>query len=400
MRALISTIEPVDGGVPSKLHWLVSELISLGIRPIIAWYAPWSRDPQLSVPSFALLSGRQPGQRRQDVWGLHQGHAIGCWLPELEFTHFLPGTHWQRLIRSADLHLAVTGNPLCAHRFLQARVPFLAWIGSDWEGDRRDRVNRFPLPRRLLDQAINAPMLRRMERHVLTAPQGRLLTISHATAHRLERLGGRPPAGVLYRPPEPCFLPDSACTAAWRLGFSGRYADPRKQLHLLLDAVHLLCQQGHPVQLELTGEAHVPASIRRAIQDRGLSNCVVCHPHLSLEDLAAVIQHWDLFVIPSAQEGLCIAALEAMACGVPVVSTRCGGPADFVIPNHTGSLVPHEAPAMAAAIADICRSRQRRSRLSQGALHWIRTHADQHESQRRFRAHLLATFPVLHDQSF
>ena len=61
------------------------------------------------------------------------------------------------------------------------------------------------------------------------------------------------------------------------------------------------------------------------------------------------MQRWDLFVIPSHQEGLCISALEAMACGVPVVSTRCGGPEDFVLPDRTGLLVPHQAPALAAA---------------------------------------------------
>ncbi|MFM7315176.1 MAG: glycosyltransferase family 4 protein, partial [Cyanobium sp.] len=387
------TIQPVDGGVPSKLRWLTQELVQLGIMPILAWYEPWSRAPLLSVPSFALLSGRRPSQRLDCIWQRYEGHAIGCWLPELEFTHFLPGRHWQQLIRSVDLHLAVTGNPLCAYRFVGARVPFLAWIGSDWQGDRQDRVRRFPRHRRWLDRGVNAPILRKLERRVLRAPGGQMLTISKATALTLESLSGRPVAGVLYRPPDLCFRPEPRGPHPWRIGFSGRYSDPRKQLNLLLDAVVQLRAQGCPVTLELTGEAEPDAAIRSAISHRGLASAVRCHPSLSIEELAAVISGWDLFVIPSSQEGLCIAALEAMACAVPVVSTHCGGPEDFVIPDQTGLLVPHDPCALARAIAAICSDRQRRALLSTGALSWIEAHASQAESQRRLHGHLRAAFP-------
>ena len=47
-------------------------------------------------------------------------------------------------------------------------------------------------------------------------------------------------------------------------------------------------------------------------------------------------QSLDVFAITSYQEGLGISGLEAMACGVPVVSTRCGGPEDFVENGVTG----------------------------------------------------------------
>lgn len=393
MRALISTIEPVDGGVPSKLRWLLGELLVLGITPVLAWYEPWSRSPRLSVPAHALLSGRFPGSTSRLIWEQHEGHGIGCWLPELEFTHYLPGRHWRDLIRSSELHIAVTGNPLCAHRFVSADLPFLAWIGSDWQGDRQERVRRFPLPRRLLDQGINGPLLRRMERRVLQSPRARLLTISQVTAGTLERLGGRPPAGVLYRPPDACFQPEPRRTIPWRLGFSGRTSDPRKRLSLLLDVLALLLQQGHPAALELTGDPGPDRATEAAIAHRGLEHAVRFHGHLSIEDLAAVMQQWDLFVIPSSQEGLCIAGLEAMACGVPVVSTRCGGPTDYVIPDQTGTLVDADPVAMAAAIATICSHREQRARLSEGALAWIQGHAHQQESRRRLRWHLRQAFP-------
>ncbi len=401
LRALISTIQPDSGGVPAKLRWVLAELQQLGIEPVVAWYEPWSLQPRLSVPLHRLGTGRRPGQLRRPVSAASetiQGHGIGSWLPELEFTHYLPGRHWQRLITGADLHLAVTGNPLCAHRFLPFGVPFLAWIGTPWHGDRVDRVRRFPWHRRLLDATVNGPVLRAMERRVLRAPQGQLLTISRHTAAELEALSGRAPAGVLHLPPDPnLFRSRSGARQPWLLGFAGRYSDPRKQILLLLDAVARLRQQGQPVQLELAGEPHGGQLLAAALADRGLQGVVHCHPYLTAGQLAAALQRWDLFVIPSHQEGFCIAALEAMACGVPVLSTRCGGPEDFVLPGSTGALVEADAAAMAAAITAICASPAHRQRLSAGALAWVARHADPTAARRAFRGHLKAIYPHLPD---
>ena len=62
-RALISTIQPFDGGVPAKLRWVIRQLHDLGITPVVAWYEPWSRSPSLSVPLHALATGRRPSAR-------------------------------------------------------------------------------------------------------------------------------------------------------------------------------------------------------------------------------------------------------------------------------------------------------------------------------------------------
>jgi len=186
MRALISTIRPGVGGVSSKLAWLVAELRHLNIEPRLAWYEPWSCTPELSLPAtrlpLALWCGQRPGQRAMQLPDGWQGEAIGAWLPELEFTHYLGGRGWRRLAAAADLHLAVTGNPLCAARLSLLGHPFLAWVGSDWQGDRSDRVARFPLHRRGLDRLLNAPVLRHLERRALRDPAGRILSISAATA--------------------------------------------------------------------------------------------------------------------------------------------------------------------------------------------------------------------------
>ncbi len=393
-RALISTIEPVDGGVPAMTRCITGMLEDMDIEPVFAWYAPWSSHPRLSVPLHAVLGGRRPGAMARRVYGDHEGHGLGAWLPELEFTHYLPRRAWRELVASCDLHLSVTGNPLCATPFARLGIPFLAWVATPWQADRVDRVRRFSRPRRLLDGVLNGPVLRRLERQVLRAPRGRILALSSYTASALESIAGRPMDGVLRMPVNPSlFHPASGRTVPWRVGFAGRYADPRKRITLLLEAVAQLAAAGRPVQLVLAGEQDVHL-LHDRLAAMGLGDQVECLPCLPPAPLAEVLQTLDLFVIPSHQEGLCIAALEAMACGVPVVSTRCGGPEDYVIEGRTGQLVASEPAAMAAAIGAICGERNRRDALSAGALAWVREQASPTAARRTFQAHLEAITPA------
>jgi len=393
-KALISTIEPVDGGVPTMTRWVVDLLQELDIDPMFAWYEPWSKHPTLSVPIHAIINGRRPSKVSCKVYEGYQGYGIGAWLPELEFTHYLPRRPWRELISECDLHLAVTGSPLCATPFARMGIPFLAWVATPWEVDRTDRVKEFPLPRKLLDKWFNGPVLRHLEREILRSPGGRILALSRYTANGLEAIAQRPMDGIMLMPVDPLqFYPDPERTTPWKVGFSGRYGDPRKNINLLLKAVTILSGRGHPIRLELVGEQDT-AKLRQRLASMGIEHLVHCHPHLPPASLAPILQTWDLFVIPSHQEGLCIAALEAMACGVPVVSTRCGGPEQYVLSDLTGQLTGSDSSELAAAILRICDNRDRRQQLSAGAFSWVCSHASPEVSRGIFRRHLLELFPL------
>ena len=74
-------------------------------------------------------------------------------------------------------------------------------------------------------------------------------------------------------------------------------------------------------------------------------------PPLPHPALAERLRSADVFVLPSLEEGLVRAALEAMACGLPVVITPNTGLGDFVEPNVNGEIVPtRDANAIADAI--------------------------------------------------
>ena len=392
-KALISTIEPIDGGVPTMTLCMAQILLDLGIEPVFAWYEPWSRQPSLSVPLHGLPSGRQPGLVRRLVYEGHQGHGLGAWLPELEFTHYLPRRHWRSLIDGCRFHLSVTGNPLCAAPYARLGLPFLAWVATPWEADRNQRVRGFSWPRRLLDRGLNGPVLRRLERQILRAPEGRILALSPYTSRALEAIAGRPMAGVLLMPVDrSIFSPAPDCVQPWKVGFAGRYADPRKNIELLLDAVQILVAAGRPVQLDLVGEMDTSV-LQTQLQQRGLADITRCLPTLNRHDLAQVMQGFDVFVIPSHQEGLCIAALEAMACGVPVISTRCGGPEDYVSPGVNGDLVDSDPVSMAAAITSMCIDRAHRQACGAAAAVWIETNASLNAARQIVREQLAAMDP-------
>jgi glycosyltransferase involved in cell wall biosynthesis len=96
------------------------------------------------------------------------------------------------------------------------------------------------------------------------------------------------------------------------------------------------------------GESRLAAVERRA---RGMSGSVrieVARPH---EEIPVWLNAADVFCLATAREGCCNAVLEALACGLPVVTTRVGGNAEIVRDGVDGFLVPYfDAPAFATAI--------------------------------------------------
>ena len=84
----------------------------------------------------------------------------------------------------------------------------------------------------------------------------------------------------------------------------------------------------------------------------GLDSC--CHFLGLREDVQTVLNNLDVYALSSTTEGFSIACIEAMACGVPVVATRSGGPELIIEDQVSGLLVPvGDAAALAAAVARV-----------------------------------------------
>ncbi len=392
-RVLVSTIMPSPGGVNTMTTFVVNALRSWGLEPVIAHYQPYSVSPRLSVPSFKLPFGRI-GQLVSSAYDGCESHAIGAWLPELEFTHYLPSQHWQRLMMGCDAFISVSGNVLAATPFARSGRPYVAWVATDWQGDRRDRIKGFPMARKFLDTCVNAPVLRRFERRLLRG--GTTLALSGYTRRKLQTIAGEASVHTVLPMPVDIagFSPAPAARVPLRLGFSGRFDDPRKNLPLFLQSMALLRKRGHNVTAVLIGGV-VTDGLQASVQALGLSGQVQFVGHVPPEKLAQWLQTLDVFVLPSHQEGLCIAALEAMACGVPVVSTQCGGPEEFVIAGQTGILVEPDPAQMATAIEAIITQPDLRQKLSNGARRMVEDRYTARVAKATLREAMQKTFPHL-----
>lgn len=101
----------------------------------------------------------------------------------------------------------------------------------------------------------------------------------------------------------------------------------------------------------LVGDGPVRASLQTRIAELGLTERVHflgSRPHSEIPDL---MRGFDVFVMPSHEEGWGVAAAEASATGIAVVATRFGGIPEIVLDGQTGLLVPpSDPPALAAAI--------------------------------------------------
>jgi glycosyltransferase involved in cell wall biosynthesis len=190
------------------------------------------------------------------------------------------------------------------------------------------------------------------------------------------------------------FVPRDGATVPGLLGFAGRFNDPRKNIALFLGAVAQLRNEGRDVSAVLMGDTAQPAVVQ-LISSLGLEAQVSIKPGLSRTEMRNCLQTLDVFVLPSHQEGLCIAALEAMACGVPVVSTRCGGPEEFVVPGETGSLVDPNPRAMADAIVAILSDPPLRARLSKAARRMVEDRYTETRIEAIFLQEFKAAFPQL-----
>jgi len=97
----------------------------------------------------------------------------------------------------------------------------------------------------------------------------------------------------------------------------------------------------------------------------------------SQADVTPYLQASDLFVLPSAAEGLSLALLEALACGLPVIATSVGGNPEVIRHLETGWLTPpDDPPALTEAIVTLLEDERLQSKLRENA----RAHAIQNYS--------------------
>ena len=109
-----------------------------------------------------------------------------------------------------------------------------------------------------------------------------------------------------------------------QLIFVGRLAAV-KGVPVLLDALHRLKQKDANVSVVLVGDGSERKAIEARIQELGIGDAVEITGYQSQGAVADYLSKSDIFVLPSFAEGVPVVLMEAMATGLPVVTTRIAG---------------------------------------------------------------------------
>jgi len=384
---LLVTLPPFRGGVPAKAAILARHLRRLRWNVTVAYYATLSDDADLVVPAWQAWSGRRPGIREGTCWDGFRCYAVGCRFPELEAPYTAGNPLWRRLVAAHDRHIAVGGTALVANILVDSGTTHLTWCAASVDEDRMARVAAMPWPRPHIDRHVVRPLLLAQQRRVFASPLGSLLGVSRYTCRTLAEEG----AGRVDWLPIPvdlaAFSPPVHQAPAGIVGLAGRLGDPRKRLPLLVQAVAELSRRGVPVRLRLAGE--VPGYLPALVERLGLTASVDLLGFVADSKLPDFYRSLDVFALPSSQEGLGIVGVEAMACGVPVVTAaRDCGPDDYVRDGVTGFFAEPDARSLADRLATVIADRDRRDAMSQAA----RAHVTAHFGHDRFAEGLAAAW--------
>lgn len=120
-----------------------------------------------------------------------------------------------------------------------------------------------------------------------------------------------------------------------------RKLTPKYGLEFLIKAVARLAESGYKVKLTIVGKGELRSSLEALARQLEIANIVDFVGFVPNPQVVDYLQQFDIFVMPSVEEGetFGVAAVEAMATGLPVIASRIGGLHEVVEDGKTGLLI-------------------------------------------------------------
>lgn len=374
LRKLAIVVPALDagGGVPSVARFVRDTAQRCGaVSPQLFSLCMSSRD-HASVELRRPRSWIGGTKSRKGHWEGSEFTHVGAFLSELEFQRYRPRAALSRVLADCDLIQVVCGSPAWANAVIDLGKPIALQVATRARVERRQRdaspqgmagwwrKAMTEITSWLDDRALRSVDAIQVENRWLLdyarqVNRGRSVDLRYA------------PPGLdakLFRP-----LTERYPTRDPYILCVGRLDDPRKNVGLLLEAYALLPRQVRDeLPLVLAGSAGPSAAFWERANALGVAErvCYVARPDIA--DLVRLYQHASVFALPSDEEGLGMVVLEAMACGVPVIATRGGGPDGIITDGEDGYLVPlGDASAMAGRLLDLLNDRVLNGRMGERA---------------------------------
>jgi glycogen(starch) synthase len=210
---------------------------------------------------------------------------------------------------------------------------------------------------------------RGLERGLLAAADA-VIVVSRALGEEYRRRGWWMPAPqvVPNGVDTSFFTPDAAVAREpRRLLFAGRLA-PQKGCDVALEALAVLVAEFEDLRLRVAGAGPWERAYRNLARSLGCPHRVEWLGWLDGPALRDEYRRCGAFLMPSRYEPFGLAALEAMACGAPVIASHVDGIAEYLRGDQNGVLIrPGEAAALAAGVRALLTEPQRAARLGLAA---------------------------------
>ena len=340
MRVLFLNYEypPLGGGAANATEYLLKE---------------YSQDPTLSVD----LVTSSPSTERQEIWlgdricvhalpiGKNGNNLHHQSQKDLLVYSFRAYWYAKKLLRTNkyDVIHAFFGVPcgvLAMQLGKQFGIPYIVSLrGADVPGysERFSFVYTIltPLIRRVWKKALrviaNSRGLRELA--LLSLPQQEIGII---------------PNGV----DTTRFSPKQASVAEdeWIITSGATRLTARKGLHLVIEALPALLRINPRVIFEIMGDGASEERLRLRAEELGVSERVRFLGRIASAETARYYQRAKVFVLPSANEGMSNALLEALASGLPAVVTDTGGSNELVVEGKNGFVIKRESKAIEEAV--------------------------------------------------
>jgi glycosyltransferase involved in cell wall biosynthesis len=172
----------------------------------------------------------------------------------------------------------------------------------------------------------------------------------------------------------------------WDLAFMGRL-EAMKSVDLFPEMLSLLKFKFPHLTMMMTGEGSLKDWLFNEFNEKGVSSMVDYQGVVETEDVPVLINKSRVFLYPSRQEPFGLSIVEAMACGVPVITTDVFGPREIIKHNYNGVAVPpDDVDALARAVESLLKDGKLRTLIAKNALKSVQEKFDIRHHARRLVA--------------